>query len=63
MSKIPTTDMMVSRRVRGGHTASESIQLLAQLIRQHRGENLATALVYNGYATEPQARRFAGVAR
>lgn len=53
---------MIARRVRvGGFAASRSRRLLSELIAAHDGYNLASALVWWGFATERQALRFAGV--
>ena len=57
-----TPEAMIARRVRvGGFAASRSRRLLSELIAAHDGDNLASALVYWGFATERQALRFAGV--
>ena len=57
-----TPEAMIARRVRvGGFAASRSRRLLSELIAAHDGYNLASALVWWGFATERQALRFAGV--
>lgn len=49
---------MVERRASKGHNFDQSMELLLELCNAHSGNNLATALVYDGYATEKQASRF-----
>lgn len=55
-------DKMIARRVKGGYNAEQSKALLTHLIASHDGHNLASALVYQGFATERQALAFAGIA-
>lgn len=55
-----TFTQMISRRVNKGFNKLESITLLAELTKSHDGDNLATALVYNEFATEKQAYKFIG---
>ena len=50
---------MITRRVSKGSSAEESQTMLAELIRNHTGDNLVSALVHNGFATERQAQKFA----
>jgi len=50
---------MTERRARRGANPAESVALLSELVERHRGDNLAYALVYEGFATEAQAERFA----
>lgn len=56
-------DALIARRVRGGANEAQSRALLAQLRVAHAGDNLAHALVHNGFATEAQARKYAGTAK
>lgn len=50
---------MIARRASKGYSANESRTMLAELIRSHSGDNLATALVYNEFATATRAAKFA----
>ena len=54
-------EKMVSRRVRGGHREDESRALLAELIDRFSKQNLPVALVYNGFANEASAEKFAEI--
>lgn len=54
--------LMIARRVRGGYRTDESAALLADLLARYAGDNLAAALVYQGFATAAGAARFARVA-
>ncbi|HEU5223098.1 MAG TPA: hypothetical protein VFU07_05380 [Candidatus Lumbricidophila sp.] len=47
--------VLVARRVRGGGNPAESERLLDELLANYRGDNLAFALHYNGFATTRQA--------
>ena len=42
-------ERMVARRVKGGGNEQDSRALLADLLRQHTGDNLDHALAYNGF--------------
>jgi hypothetical protein len=53
-----TTEALIARRTARGYRADESRVLLADLLRSLRGDNLAQALVYEGFATERQAYSF-----
>lgn len=49
-------------RVKGGANAVESAAMLSDLIASHKGDNLATALLYNGFVkTEAAAYRATNV--
>lgn len=50
---------MITRRTNKGYNAAESAALFAELTNSHTGDNLATALVFNEFATETAARKFA----
>jgi hypothetical protein len=50
---------LIDRRSAKGYNEAESRAMLADLIAKHDGDNLVAALVYNGFATEAQAQRFA----
>lgn len=50
---------MIARRTSKGYNAAESTNLLNELIDSHMGDNLAAALVYNNFATEAQAAKYA----
>lgn len=52
-----TAAKMIARRTNKGYNAAESTALLANITRSHSGDNLATALVYNEFATAAQAAR------
>ena len=52
---------MINKRVNNGANHDESVALLDQLTKRHSGINLVSALVYEGFATERQAMKFAGV--
>lgn len=47
---------LIARRVRVGGNSADSARLLADLIAAHKGVNLASALVYHGFAGEHYAR-------
>lgn len=49
---------MLARRVSKGFNKGESIATLAELVQSHAGDNLASALVYEQFATEKQAYNF-----
>lgn len=51
-------EKLIARRVKAGHNEGQSIQLLAELIEAHEGDNLEYALVYNSFATEAGASKF-----
>ena len=55
-------EKMIARRASKGHNAAESAKLLTELTAAHTGDNLVAALVYNEFATEGQATKFAAVA-
>jgi hypothetical protein len=40
---------LIDRRVAGGGNREESEKLLEDLLARHEGENLACALLYNGF--------------
>ena len=48
---------LVARYTAKGGNADRGRELLADLVSRHSGENLATALVHWGFATEAAARR------
>jgi len=52
-------NILVARRVRQGGNAIDSMLLLSELIAAHKGDNLAHALHYNGFATEAAAAKAA----
>lgn len=52
---------LIARRVRGGFAAADSAALLEELLRAHKGAALVSALTYQGFATERQACKLAGV--
>lgn len=52
------TQTMITKRVRGGYREDESRSLLSDLIRRLSKQNLPSALVYNGFATESAAQQF-----
>lgn len=58
-TKGKTMNSMITRRASKGYNASESRAMLNELVRSHSGDNLVTALVYNEFATEAQAAKFA----
>ena len=49
---------LIARRVSKGFNEAESIEILAELIEAHEGDNLEFALVYNAFATEAGASKF-----
>ncbi len=57
-----TANAMIARRIRKGFNATESAKLFTELTAAHSGSALVTALVYNEFATEAQATKFAAVA-
>lgn len=54
-----TVESMIARRGRQGHTDAVSRKVLNALLAAHDGDNLVCALVYEGFATERQAAKFA----
>jgi len=60
---IAAGEKMIDRRVSGGSTYAQSRALFAELCANHAGENLASALVYSSFATEAQARKYAGMSK
>lgn len=55
---MTTVDTMIRRRVQRGANEAQSRELLDSLLASHAGDNLAAALVYEGFATERQAYTF-----
>ena len=53
-----TETQMIARRTAKGFRADESAALLSDLIARHSGDNLAAALVHEGFATEHQAHAY-----
>ena len=49
---------MIARRVDKGYNAQESALLLGELITDHKGDNLVSALVYNDFATIRTAEKY-----
>ena len=49
---------MIARRVDKGYNAQESALLLGELITDHNGANLVSALVYNDFATVRTAEKY-----
>ena len=49
---------MIARRVDKGYNAQESALLLGELITDHNGDNLVSALVYNDFATIRTAEKY-----
>ncbi|MGC4174323.1 hypothetical protein [Demequina sp.] len=58
---VPTSETLIARRVARGANEEESRLLLHELIAAHFGDNLASALVYQDFATEAQAQAFVEV--
>lgn len=54
-----STEPLITRAVSKGANPAEARRLLADLVARHSGDNLASALVYKGFATERQALQFA----
>lgn len=52
-------ESLVNRRVRSGANPDQSKKLLAELYAAHDGDNLASALTYNGFATPARAQKIA----
>jgi hypothetical protein len=52
-------EKLIARRTSKGYNTNESRALLDEIIGSHAGDNLITALVYNEFATEGQAVKFA----
>jgi len=52
------TQTLIDRRVAGGADREESQHLLAELLAAHTGDNLANALVHQGFATAKQAEKY-----
>lgn len=53
------TDRMIARRVSKGHREDESRALLEELTAALTGNNLASALFYQGFATPTKADWYA----
>lgn len=51
MTTTPQADKLIATRVRKGANPTESAQLLNELATAHTGDNLASALTYQGFAT------------
>lgn len=51
-------EKLIARRVSKGFNATESANMLAELIEAHEGDNLEFALVYNEFATDRGAAKF-----
>lgn len=49
---------MIARRVDKGYNAQDSAILLGELITDHNGANLVSALVYNDFATVRTAEKY-----
>jgi hypothetical protein len=60
MSTAQRIGELIVHRTRKGNNPIQSADLLADLLERHTGNNLAAALVYNGFATEKDAQRFVG---
>lgn len=56
-----TSQTLIDRRVAAGANREESQHLLAELLHAHSGDNLASALVHQGFATETQADTYVTV--
>lgn len=51
-------DKLIATRIKSGANPTESAAMLADLVASHGGDNLATALLYNGFVkTEAAAYR------
>ena len=59
MTNTAAAAKMIARRVSKGGNEAESAAMLADIIARHSGSNLVSALVYNEFATERAAERFA----
>lgn len=49
---------MIERAIRHGLSKNIAEQILVEVLMAHESDNLAYALVYWGFATEPQAQRY-----
>jgi hypothetical protein len=58
-ARVDAADKMIERRVAGGSSYAQSRKLFAELCASLAGDNLVSALVYNGFATEVQASKYA----
>ncbi len=56
-----TAQTLIDRRVAGGANREESQHLLAELVHSHSGDNLASALIHQGFATDTQAAKYASL--
>lgn len=56
-----TTENLLNRYVSKGGNREYGTALLAELVTRHEGNNLVTALVYWGFATEARARKVVGI--
>lgn len=55
MTTTPQADKLIATHVRKGANPTDSALLLEELATAHTGDNLAAALVYNGYVTAASA--------
>lgn len=54
-----TMQKLIVTRMKGGANAVESAALLTDLIESHTGDNLASALLYNGFVRGASAAQLA----
>lgn len=54
-------ERFIKNYIRKGGNRETGAALLADLMERHEGYNLATALVYHGFAGETLAHRAAGI--
>ena len=59
MTSTPQADKLIATRVRQGANPTESAQLLNELATAHTGDNLASALTYQGFVTAASAEHAA----
>lgn len=54
---MPTTDKMIARRVGLGFNKAQSEELLAELMENHEGDNLISALAYQEFLSAYMAEK------
>lgn len=53
-----STSTLIRRAVKGGANPADAQTRLTRILQAHSGDNLAYALVYEGFATEAQASKY-----
>lgn len=56
-----TTESLLATAVRKGQNRKDALLALHRVLRDHEGYNLASALMYEGFASERVALKVAGI--